>query len=98
LQPAGFYAFNAFPAEVYTTLQKLKSSSTISSVRNTKSGISSTVVGGSMAGAGARLASGGIQGDAYGFYAHHKTSSVSEINKLMDVSLVSIYCQYVILL
>jgi hypothetical protein len=46
-----------------------------------------------MAGARARLASGGIQGDVYSYYTHHKTSSVSEINKLMDVSLVSIYHQ-----
>jgi hypothetical protein len=86
---AGFYAFNAFPEDVFKLLKDLKSSSSIPPVRNARAGISSTVAAGTMVGSGARLPTGGIRADAYGYYAHHKTSSVMEIGKLMDISLAS---------
>jgi hypothetical protein len=97
LKAAGFYAFNTFPEETFKLLKSLKSSSSIAPVRNAQVGISSTVAAGTMIGSGARLATGGIQADAYGYYAHHKTSSVVEIGKLMDISLASIYSHYLII-
>jgi hypothetical protein len=89
IKPAGFYAFKAFPDNVYRTLQALKSSSKIPAVRNSKSGILGTVAGGSMTGSGARSATGGTQGDAYSYYVHHTASSIEGINELMDLALVS---------
>jgi hypothetical protein len=60
-------------------------------------GIFSTVAAGTMIGSGARLATSGVQADAYKYYAHHKTSSVVEIGNVMDILLASIYSHYLII-
>jgi hypothetical protein len=56
-----------------------------------KSGISATVAGGTMTASGARVAAGGIKGDAYTYYAYQTASSVAGVDELMDLALVSIY-------
>jgi hypothetical protein len=52
-----------------------------------KSGIATH---GTMTAAGARLASGGIEGDAYGYYAHQTASTLEGLIELMNLALVSI--------
>ena len=93
-KPAGFYAFKAFPDKVFEFLKGLKSSASMDLVRNARAGISSTVTAGTMTGSGAQVLTGAVQADSYGYYAHHKTSSVLEIAKLFDIALASIYCYY----
>jgi hypothetical protein len=43
-----------------------------------------------MTAAGARLASGGIEGDAYGYYAHQTASTLEGLIELMNLALVSV--------
>jgi hypothetical protein len=88
IQADGFFAFNAFPTEVYNTLCSLHSSSKLGVVRNV--GKSGTALQGTMRAAGARLAAGGIQGDSYGYYAYQTASTIAGLIELMDLALVRV--------